>query len=260
MAGSGSQSLLQLIPYLFRPSNEVWISMPGYNEHGAAWKRAGHTVKHTEFLPQTSRYAVMIIPNNPTGEYNLAEINSVAKSVKARDGWLIIDGAFMHPSNNSLLAGLDGAENIVQLRSFGKFFGLAGLRIGFAIGPSDFIERLNTAAGPWAVSSAALKIAAQALMDRDWQNRHLSFLDMQCARLTTVLKGNGCVIRGGTNLFQTIITANASSLHKHLAHHGIWTRQFTLWPNLLRIGVPANEDALQKLDESLKNWRSQTNR
>ena len=259
MAGAGTQSLLQLIPTLSAPPGEVWMAMPGYNEHGPAWQRAGHQLSTASSLPQSAQSAVMIMPNNPTGDYDLAVMRSVADATLDRGGWLIIDGAFARPDDTKLITALSGHENILHLRSFGKFFGMAGLRLGFAIGAADVIERLTIAAGPWAVNTAALTIATQALADTEWQTRHLAFLDKQSDRLVRLLTDHGLIIRGRTNLFVTITLPQAAALHSHLARHRIWTRHFTAWPDLLRFGLPAKNAEFEQLAECLKNWRQKTN-
>ena len=255
MAGAGTQSLLQLIPSLISPLGEVWVAMPGYNEHGPAWQRAGHKVSYSDTMPQTAQSAVIVMPNNPTGDYDLSRMRSVADATLERGGWLVIDGAFAHPNDEALISTVGLRENIVHLRSFGKFFGLAGLRLGFAIGEPRFIERLTIEAGPWAVNAAALRIGTQALADINWQAQHLAFLVKQSNRMAALLQNYGFNIRGSTNLFQTITLPEAAALHTHLASHRIWTRHFTAWPDLLRFGLPATNEDFGQLAECIKDWR-----
>ncbi len=259
MAGAGTQSLLQAIPALCRPNGEVWISMPNYNEHAPAWLRAGHKVTHDQTFPASAKHAVLVMPNNPTGEYDEAMVEMVAESVNKRGGITVVDGAFARPDEAALLARLVHLKNVIHLRSFGKFFGLAGLRLGFAIGHPNFIEKLETMAGPWAVSNVALDIGACALADSKWQRQHAAFLDSQSARLAKLLRNHDLRILGGTNLFQTATSIAAHDLHTHLAFHGIWVRKYKFWPELLRFGVPGSCVDLARLDQTLRKWRSKSN-
>jgi len=259
MVGPGTQNLLQAIPALAIPKAEVWIPVPSYNEHAPAWQRAGHRVSAAAIFPKSATHAVLVMPNNPTGQYDEGLIEHVADAVRARGGILVLDGAFARPDQAAVLRRFASCAHIIHLRSFGKFFGLAGLRLGFAIGAVGPITALERAAGPWAVSSIALEIGAAALADGPWQRQHLAFLDTQSDRLAQLLGAHGLTLLGGTNLFQTVILPEAHDLQNHLAHAGIWTRKFTLWPDLLRFGVPATDADFSRLDKTLQKWRSQAN-
>ncbi len=264
MAGSGTQSLLQAIPHLVTADGPVWIAGPTYNEHAPAWQVAGHDVTDTQTLPAAASSAVIVAPNNPTGDFAGDSIISTAKALADRRGILLIDGAFTTPSaanisandDTSLMRQLANQSNIIHLRSFGKFFGMAGLRLGFAIGPSDIIGALIKWAGPWAVNSAALSIGTIALDDTLWQQRHGRFMQQQAGRLLVMMESHGFKIRGGTCLFLTIENAAADDFHQHLACAGIWVRKYANWPNLLRFGVPATDAEFARLEETIKDWRS----
>ena len=264
MAGAGTQSLLQFIPSLLPRGGTVWIDEPTYNEHRPAWEAAGHQVITGDANSGKAQSAVIVAPNNPTGKFAPDMIMATAKQTATTGGILLIDGAFAtpaaaDPAAGDLLAALAAFPHVVHLRSFGKFFGMAGLRLGFAIGGAAHIDQLQRCVGPWAVSSVALDIGSTALNDTAWQAQHGQFLHQQTEQLQMVLTRANLTIMGGTTLFQTIQTSRAHHLHDHLAKAAIWTRKFSQMPDLLRFGIPANAADFARLLESLHNWRQETN-
>ena len=263
MAGSGTQSLLQFIPHLVAPDGPVFIEQPTYNEHGPAWEAAGHQVLSSDdgaIARHKCKSYVFVTPNNPTGDNDRIRITHAAQRCASAGGLVLIDGAFVmpkaaDPDKTSLINSLVKQPHVIHLRSFGKFFGMAGLRLGFAIGAPELINRLGQNAGPWAVSSVALEIGAAALVDTLWQRRHGQFLSAQAKRLKHLLLSAGLPLRGGTELFQTIQHGAAHDLHDHLAKAAIWTRKYADWPDLLRFGLPANDVEFRRLEKTINNWR-----
>ncbi|MDA7599897.1 pyridoxal phosphate-dependent class II aminotransferase [Alphaproteobacteria bacterium] len=265
VAGSGTQMLLQSAPAMIRahkrkeneapPAGSVWIKTPSYNEHAPAWLAAGCNVVDGDALPPEAMFAVIIAPNNPTGEYDPAAIVDCAEALQERGGCLVIDGAFIdNDAGADLFDRLGDNPAVIHLRSFGKFFGMAGLRLGFAIGQPDIIAKFIQHLGPWALSSPALSIGAKALGDRVWAEDHQQWLAAQSARLVRLLGLYNLSILGGTSLFQTIDTEHASRLHHHLATAGIWTRAFADYPRLIRFGLPADDSQWSRLESALMAW------
>ena len=148
--------------------------------------------------------------------------------------------------------------NVVVLRSFGKFFGLAGIRLGFAIAAPTLATRLRTALGPWAVSGPALAAGAKALADIAWRERARRRLEKAAKRLDTILNGSGLDIVGGTSLFRLARTAEADALFRHLGRAGILVRAFPQDPNWLRFGLPANRREWQRLKGAIASFRDST--
>ena len=264
MAGAGTQSLLQFIPSLLPCGGIVWIDEPTYNEHRPAWEAAGHQVITGDTNLGKAQSAVIVAPNNPTGKFAPDTIMTIAKQTAPTGGIMLIDGAFAmpaaaDPAAGDLLDALAAFPHVVHIRSFGKFFGMAGLRLGFAIGSAVHMDQLQRCVGPWAVSSVALDIGNTALNDTVWQAQHSQFLRQQTEQLQMVLTRANLKILGGTTLFQTVKTSRANHLHDHLAKAAIWTRKFSQMPDLLRFGVPANEADFARLSESLNNWRYKAN-
>jgi cobalamin biosynthetic protein CobC len=246
----GSQILLPLVAGLVRPGRAT-ILVPTYSEHARAAALAGHAVAEVGAIGELAEAALAIVtnPNNPDGQLRSKDdLIALAKKLQARGGLLMIDEAFMDvaPSGFSL-AGEVARGNIVVLRSFGKFFGLAGLRLGFAIAAPPLAARLAALLGPWAVSAPALTTGAQALADRTWIESTRRRLAQAAARLDNLLTGCGLEIIGGTALFRLARTPSASELFHHLGRAGILTRVFPDRANWLRFGLPADEPDWQRL-------------
>ncbi|WP_234082571.1 threonine-phosphate decarboxylase CobD [Azonexus sp. R2A61] len=258
---AGSQAALHCLPSLL-PRAAVACIAPLYAEHPQAWQQAGHKVRFLQnatlprALTATTPYVLLCNPNNPTADRHPRELAvDAAAQLKKRGGWLIVDEAFIDPTpEDSLtpLAGTADAPNLIVLRSLGKFFGLAGARVGFLFGAADLRQRLAEALGPWSVSGPARAAARLALADRTWQAAARQRLSADSERLRTTLARLGEV--KATPLFATLNSPHASGLHEHLARQGILTRRFDQQP-LLRFGLPGDAAGWQRLDGALATWR-----
>jgi cobalamin biosynthetic protein CobC len=251
VAAPGTQILLPLVAGLARPGRAA-ILAPTYSEHARASALAGHTVSEVRDLGAAGDAALVIVtnPNNPDGKLLARnDLIALAKALHTRGGLLVIDEAFMDvaPPGHSLAADV-GRGNIVVLRSFGKFFGLAGLRLGFALAAPPLAVRLAALLGPWAVSGPALAIGAKALSDRAWIETTRRELAKAAARLDAILSGAGLAIEGGTALFRLVHTRDANALFQHLGRAGILTRMFPDHATWLRFGLPAAEPDWRRLE------------
>lgn len=254
VAAPGTQALIQWLPRL-APSGPVAIVSPTYNEHVAAWHLAGCevvAVRALEELPAHARHAVVVNPNNPDGRVvDHAALARIAGMLQARGGWLMIDEAFADIDPAVSVVALCRDLPVVVLRSFGKFYGLAGLRLGFAIGAPDIIARINAALGPWACSGPALAIGSAALRDIAWAECAREDLCKQARKLDAVLGAAGFDIVGGTALFRLARHASAQALHATLARQRIWCRKFNWSGDLLRFGLSADDAGLARLAAAL---------
>jgi cobalamin biosynthetic protein CobC len=253
-AAAGTQALIQLLPWLAAPG-PVAIVGPTYNEHALAWRNAGHPVvaiDHLEACPETAVHAVVVNPNNPDGRVtDRAALTRMAAQIKSRGGWLVVDEAFADVVPEISVVALCRDWPVVILRSFGKFYGLAGLRLGFAIGAPDIIERIAGALGPWACSGPALWIGTAALGDQPWADRTRHALQVQASKLDEVLVKAGFAIAGGTALFRLARHPEALKLHTALARRHIWCRSFDWADDLLRFGLPADAAGLDRVAAAL---------
>lgn len=254
VAAAGTQALIQLLPRLAADGATAIVG-PTYNEHSAAWSDAGHSIAaigDLAELPAHATHAVIVNPNNPDGRivdpHRLAEIAAV---LQRRGGWLVIDEAFADVEAGVSAIASCGRLPIVVLRSFGKFYGLAGIRLGFAITTPDIANHIRKVLGPWAVSGPALHVGAKALNDAHWAMQTRVRLAAQAIKLDGVLQQAGFEVIGGTSLYRLVRHREASDLHRRLAQKRIWCRSFDWSNDVLRFGLPENAEALDRLTVAL---------
>jgi cobalamin biosynthetic protein CobC len=255
----GTQILLPLVAGLVRRGRAA-ILTPTYNEHARAARLVGHSVTEGRELAVLgdADLAIVTNPNSPDGRLIERDtLLTLAAMLRARGGVLVVDEAFMDvgPHGFSLAADV-GRGNLIVLRSFGKFFGLAGIRLGFALLDQPLAARLAAMLGPWAVSGLALAIGAAALADTAWieQTRHRLLL--ASGRLDAILIGAGLGIPGGTALFRLVRTPAANSLFHHLGRAGILVRNFPDNATWLRFGLPAGEEEWRRLQIAMAAFRN----
>jgi cobalamin biosynthetic protein CobC len=253
VAAPGTQALLQILPRL-RKSGTVAVLGPTYQEHALCWRRCGHRVQLVDEVAALAHadVAVVVNPNNPTGRLLSREsLAALAAKLAQRSGLLVVDEAFADvlPVDVSLAPALP--PSTLVLRSFGKVYGLAGLRLGFAIAAPDLIDRLRDELGPWAVSGPALAIGTTALADNDWLRGARERFAADSRRLDHLLVTAGCRIIGGTPLFLLAERADAQALADRLARHGIHVRRFPYSATWLRFGLPGCEADWQRLEAAL---------
>ncbi len=239
-AAPGTQLLISLLPRLFSQAS-VSILGPTYAEHAASWRQAGSAVREVQAFEDLGAdpAAVLCNPNNPDG----ARVPPAALlALAARSRLLVVDEAFADFEGDGIslaphLAHLDLVHpGVVVLRSFGKAFGLAGLRLGFALAAPDTAAAIRSALGPWAVGGAAIQVACEALADAAWIAGSGRRLAGDAARLDATLVAAGCRVVGGTSLFRFVEAPG--TLFEHLGRAGIFVRRFHNRPNHLRFGIP----------------------
>lgn len=268
---AGSQAAIQALPQILFKENgvkkNIGVLRPAYAEHAYAWKKSGHNVipltsdqiktcadKKEETVEKEENLDALIIvnPNNPTGETLSPEIlTEWHETLAKKNGWLIIDEAFMDCTpENSMLTKMP-RNNVIILRSIGKFFGLAGIRVGFVAAPPTILTQMDEALGPWTISGPSRLCALQALRDQEWQTSNTAYLKKASQRLTSLLKKAKFSPTGSTHLFCWVKTENAACIHQALANEGILTRLFDT-PKSIRFGLPKNEQQWQRLTAALK--------
>jgi cobalamin biosynthesis protein CobC len=249
----GTQILLPQVAALVKPGKAA-ILRTTYAEHERAATLAGHEVTEVSDVNalRGADLALVVNPNNPDGRtIGRQELLSIAAELHRRSSILVIDEAFADVATDISLAGETDRQNIVVLRSFGKFYGLAGLRLGFAIASPHLANRLDAMLGPWAVSGPAVAIGEKALADGAWKQQALERLSSDAKRLDELLIKTGLEIAGGTALYRLTRSQNASELFNRLGRAGILVRRFTEGPTWLRWGLPADEDAWRRLQDAL---------
>tara|TARA_R110002110_G_scaffold80852_4_gene210472 strand:- start:8239 stop:9240 length:1002 start_codon:yes stop_codon:yes gene_type:complete len=253
----GTQSIISGLPYLFR-QKRVAVLSPTYGEHEAGWAAAGHSVStypSSEVLTADADVIVVTNPNNPDGHIFESEtLLACQVRQKAQGGWLIVDEAFVDCIPDVSVAAEVQQGGLLVLRSFGKFFGLAGLRLGFLLAREHIAAPLVERMGPWGVSTPALRIAAKAYRDATWIAKTRKNLGQQMDRLRDrVIPRLGREV-GRTPFFILLESVDARAVTARMADYGIFVRTFPNMPNYLRLGLPGEPWAWDRLETALTEW------
>ncbi|MFL6605368.1 MAG: threonine-phosphate decarboxylase [Steroidobacteraceae bacterium] len=279
VATGGTEPALRLLPYILGreaarlagtdPDHgqkagviaEAVIAGPTYGSHADGWERAGvraRVVLDSQLEDSIVDRAALVVvnPNNPDGRIVGRErLRNLHDAVGARGGVLVVDEAFAEVTPESSVADIAGSEkaqHLVVLRSFGKFYGLAGLRLGFVVGAPGLMARIRSVIGDWPVSVDALAAGLAAYADREWAQRTRVQLDRFARRLDGVLSRYGFEVVGGTSLYRLVRAGDATERFERLAAAGILTRPFQHDSSLLRFGLPGTPDAWRRLSDVLR--------
>lgn len=255
VAAPGTQALIQWLPRLL-PPGRVAVAGPTYAEHADAWAAAGHRVSEVADPAESAGadVAIVVNPNNPDGR---TVAPASLDDLRRRVGLLVVDEAFADVLPTASVAARAGEPGLVILRSFGKFFGLAGVRLGFALADSRIGDALAAALGPWAVPGPAAAVGTAALADSAWIAETEAWLADAARRLDGLLTGAGLAIVGGTTLYRLARHPGTRQLYEHLGQAGILVRAFAAAPDRLRFGLPGNAGEFQRLERALESWRQQ---
>jgi len=259
VATGGTEPALRLLPYLLEQKSAC-VAGPTYGSHADAWCSAGVTasvIADSQLEAAiTERTAVTVVnPNNPDGRLlDRERLLRLHALVAERGGAVVVDEAFGEVAPEWSVAGLAGtsaAERLLVLRSFGKFYGLAGVRLGFVVGAPALLARVRSAIGDWPVSVDALVAGLAGYADRDWAERTRVQLARAARRLDELLSQHGFEIVGGTSLYRLVRAADAPVWFDRLAAAGILTRPFGYDSSLLRFGLPGSAEAWRRLRHAL---------
>jgi cobalamin biosynthetic protein CobC len=261
---AGTQAAIQALPQLRlrqdgKPAR-VAVAAPIYAEHAHCWRRAGHAVREVPYAQLDEAAAgdcevlVLCNPNNPTGAMvEPQRLLRWARQLHARGGWLVVDEAFGDTVREASVAAQAGQDGLIVLRSVGKFFGLAGLRLGFVAAAQDLLDALADWLGPWTVAGPAQQVGIAALRDAAWQRATLIRLQGEGERLRATLARHG-IAAAGSALFQWWPEPRAAQFHEAMARQGVWVRLFTRGAGGIRIGLPPDEAGWQRLEQALQQW------
>lgn len=259
---AGSQMAIQLLPRL-RRAGKVGVLSPCYAEHAEAWRRNGYIVREVveqevDFFIDNLDVLVVVNPNNPTGtSLAPARLLEWHSRLAQRGGWLVVDEAFMDNTPQLSLAPFSHLVGLVILRSFGKFFGLAGVRLGFVLAERKLLRLLAEQVGPWAVSGPTRVLGQACLLDTQAHERQRIRSAAASERLAALLEKHGFKPQGGCALFQWLSTEHAEALHEFMALRGILLRLFSNTSSL-RFGLPGEEADWLRLDQALDAFNRET--
>ncbi|WP_246091426.1 threonine-phosphate decarboxylase [Swingsia samuiensis] len=261
VGASGTQLLISLLPYVL-VQRHVLILGPTYSGHEISWKNAGASVQIVEDSTKLQKaiknqsIVVMCNPNNPDGRIlSLQEIEAIAADVTQKGGWLILDEAYADFEDFS------GGEilekfNIIMLRSFGKSYGLPGVRLGFLVSTVSVANRMRLILGDWSVNSVAISVGTRALKDVSWQEEIKKKLKEDILRLSALLQEAQLSIKGKSRLFCLVSHPQAQRFWEFLCKRGIVVRSFEERPQELRFGIPRNEEEWTRLEEACWQWQN----
>ena len=253
---AGSQMAIQLLPRL-RRAGKVGVLSPCYAEHAEAWRRSGYIVREVleqevDFFIDNLDVLVVVNPNNPTGlSLTPSRLLDWHSRLAQRGGWLVVDEAFMDNTPQLSVAPFANQVGLIVLRSFGKFFGLAGVRLGFVLAERKLLKLLAEQVGPWAVSGPTRVLGQACLQDTEGHARQRLRSEQASQRLAALLERYDLKPQGGCALFQWLITERAEELHEFMARRGILLRLFT-HNSSLRFGLPADAVEEARLEQALQ--------
>lgn len=254
---AGSQAFINIMPRVFSKHTCV-IATPSYNEYERSWSIAGRTHKLIERdkisanLSTPNTILILTNPNNPDGYiWDKKTLFDIASSLAENDGILVVDEAFADLNPEISLASDTLPENIILLRSFGKFFGLGGLRLGIVRLTEEVKLTTELEIGPWSVNSIAILIAKYATLDSNWISDAKTKLTVDAKRLADILTSNGFNLLGRTDLFQLVEHKDFLHITKKLNQNGIYVRTFEESDNIMRFGIPKNDQEFMRLKETL---------
>jgi cobalamin biosynthetic protein CobC len=259
VATAGTECALRLLPQILNLKAAVIVGLT-YGSHADAWTGAGaltQTIKLDEVHAHTERAIGLTIvnPNNPDGRIvERARLLEWHDSLSQHGGTLIVDEAFADVAPQASVAaeaGTCAAPRLIVLRSFGKFFGLAGLRLGFIVAATPLAERVRGLIGEWPVSSDAIAAGLAAYADERWAHRERAALQKAAQRLDRLLASSGFELAGGTSLFRLARAPDARERFARLLAAGILVRPFDFAPDLLRFGLPRGRDQWRRLAAAL---------
>jgi cobalamin biosynthesis protein CobC len=254
IAAPGVQAIIQLLPHL-RPGRKAAILGPTYGEYAHVFQTLGGGCRIISSIDdlQDEAFVIAVNPNNPDGRVLLGNmLTKLAETLATKSALLIVDEAFCDLTPELSVAKHAGMRGLLVLKSFGKFFGLAGVRLGFAAGHVDDIAILERLLGPWAVSGPALAIGTACLSDTDLRSKIISQIQRNSSAQCTLITKTGLNLMADTGLFHLIEHSGVKDIYERLAHQRILTRIFTDQPKWLRLGLCKNASERARLASALR--------
>jgi len=249
---AGAQAAIQMLPGLAGGAGLARVVSPTYNEHAAVLRQAGWRVEEVARPADLAGadLGIVVNPNNPDGAcWPPGHLRALA----GRVGRLVVDESFGDVAPALSMLPEAGRAGLLVLRSFGKFWGLAGARLGLVYGSAADVAVLVALAGPWPVSGAGLEIGRVAFGDLAWAAATRARLEAEVARIDALATGGaGWQVVGGTALFRLYRTPDAAGAQGRLAQARIWSRRFPWHDTWLRLGLPGTEAEWARLAGALR--------
>ncbi|MDB5511160.1 MAG: histidinol-phosphate aminotransferase [Enterovirga sp.] len=270
VCGTGSDEILSLLTHAYvGPGDEGLFSRHGFLVYKINITAAGGTpvvADETDLTASvdailakvTPRTKIVFLanPNNPTGTYlPFDEVRRLHAGLPS-SVLLVLDAAYAeYVRRNDYASGLElalSADNVVMVRTFSKIYGLAGLRIGWLVGPPHVVDALNRIRGPFNVNAPAIAAGAAAIADDAHVAAALAHNDEWLPRLTASLEGLGLTVTPSVGNFLLIHFPSdpgrtAKEADAFLGRRGLILRAVGAYglPNALRMTIgPAEANEL----------------
>lgn len=255
LAVAGADAALRLTPLLLG-EGDVALAAPIYGGHAEAWagRKPLMVTSVDDRRAVEAGVLVLVNPNNPDGrQIGREALSALARTRSALGRWTIVDEAFVEVAPHLSVSDLE-IERLIVLRSFGKFYGLPGARLGFIICDRVLAEQLRAMLGDWPICADALALGLGAYADDAWRATTAACLATQARNVDAVLSAAGFTVVGGCDLFRWVEAPDAHRLFVGLCRQGVLTRPFTEHPTRLRFGIPSRQN-LDRLREALQAVR-----
>jgi histidinol-phosphate aminotransferase len=255
--GNGSENILELIvrAYLNQTSSAlvseyafltipILIKASGAKLVTVAAKDFGHDIPGIiKAIDKTTRVIFLVNPNNPTGTYfNTHEFETLLNAVP-RDVLIVVDEAYIQyitqPDYPDTLSYLNSQPNLIITRTFSKAYGLAALRLGYAISSPDIADMLNRARLPYHVSTIAVAAGCAALSDQDHLEKTYQLNQRGLQQLSHGLRQRQIPYLPSIANFISIEVGNGSFMYEKLLSEGIIVRPLDAYglPNYIRVSI-----------------------
>ena len=272
IAGNGAISLIDLVLRAYRPQQALLVQ-PCFNEYQRLLHLYGAQVReiflreeeefrfsYEDILDHLEGIDMLILgyPNNPTGTaLDRQEVIALIQETKRRGVFLLIDEAFID-WNPQLSIDQEIKQNpsLVVVRSLTKFFGLAGIRSGFALADPRIIEKMRSVQEPWSCNGLAQRLSVAALREVEFQQRTLSWF-----REESKFLGKRLSLIPGIKVFPSLANFFLAKLMNpdeeevfwtHLESQGIYLREMSDFPGLsrqyFRMALKTREENLILID------------
>lgn len=243
VAVPGAEAALRLLPGLLG-GERVALAAPIYGGHAEAWAARAPTAVSglSDPAARDADVLVLVNPNNPDGRRTpRADLAALAEQRSAKGRWTVVDESFVEVAPELSVAGL-AIERLIALRSFGKFYGLPGVRLGFVIGDNILSRHLRLLMGDWPLGADALALGLGAYADDIWRATARAWLAAQAVEVDSALAEVGLKTVGGCDLFRWVEVPDAHAIFQRLCEQGVLTRPFVDRSDRLRVGLPSRND------------------
>lgn len=214
------------------------------------------TLPHDEILEEVNErtgVVAVLTPDNPTGRaFTTEELLRLADALPP-EVILLVDSAYAEFADEDHTAALLEVPRVVMIRTMSKSWGLAGLRVGFAVGAKERIDVLRGFGGPYALTGPSIAIALDRLRRGvDEMRGFVEYVRSRRARLAEVIRGVGGVPQPSQTNFVLASFPDARWIQRGMAAQGVLVRYFPHLPEHVRMTVPRDDEEFRRVERALR--------